>query len=291
MNAARRSMAWMIAFVALWALVEALASDLHRRYSPWQVVWTRYAVHLLLMLAAFGWRDPGSLWRTRRPAFQLARSLLMVAMPAAAVFGLAGGLDADTLMAGFWLAPLLILGLALSVLRERVPAMAWIACGVAFAGTLLSTVHGDVPSARQFAYPLAMALSFSVYVVMTRSLRTEATRVNLFYTALGVFVVLTPLMPREWVAPDGHDLALMGAIGAVGLGALCALDRFAHAAPVSIAAPMAYLQLPIALALALATGAGHPIIRPGALAGLLLVGAAAAAAWLRASRLVVQDPA
>ena len=51
MNAARRSMAWMIAFAALWALVEQLATGLHGGYSPWQVVWTRYAVHLLAMLA------------------------------------------------------------------------------------------------------------------------------------------------------------------------------------------------------------------------------------------------
>ena len=289
MNAARRSMAWMIAFVALWALVEALASRLHRGYSPWQVVWTRYAVHLLALLVAFGGRDVSLLWRTPRPTFQFARSMLMVAMPAAAVFGLVGGLDVDTLMAGFWIAPLLILGLAAAWLHERVSATTALACGAAFVGTLLALLHGGAPSARQLAWPFAMALSFGAYVAMTRALRAEATRVNLFWTALGVFLVLSPLMPRVWVAPDLHDLAVMAAIGLAGLGALLALDRFAHAAPVSVATPMAYLQWPIGLALA--PGAGHSITRPGSLAGLLLVGMAAAAAWLRAPRLVVQDPA
>ena len=289
MNAARRSMAWMIAFVALWALVEALAAGLHRGYSPWQVVWTRYAVHLLAMLAAFGWREPSSLWRTPRPGFQLARSMCMVAMPAAAVFGLTrGGLDADTLMAGFWIAPLLIVALAAAWLHERGTVVAWLACGVAFAGALLGLLHG-LPAARAMAWPLAMASSFGAYVVMTRALRVEPTRVNLFWTALGVFAVLSPFMPRVWITPDLHDLALMVAVGVVGLGALLALDRSAHAAPVSIAAPMAYLQWP--LGLALAPGAGHSVTRPGSLAGLSLVGLAAAATWLRAPRLVVQDPA
>ena len=289
MNAARRSMACMIAFVALWALVEVLAAGLHRGYSPWQVVWTRYAVHLLAMLVVFGWRDASSLWRTPRPAFQLARSMLMVAMPAAAVSGLAHGLDVDTLMAGFWIAPLLIAGVALAWLRERVSITTGVACGVAFGGTLLALLHGGLPSVRQLAWPLAMALSFGVYVVMTRALRAEATRANLFWTALGVFLALSPSMPRIWIAPDQHDLALMVAIGVDGLAALLALDRCAHLAPVSIAAPMAYLQWPIGLALA--PGAGHSVTRPGTLAGLLLVGMAAAAAWLRAPRLVVQDPA
>jgi len=59
-------------------------------------------------------------------------------------------------------------------------------------------------------------------------------------------------------------------------------------APLSVAAPMAYLQLPIGLVIAAA--AGHPILRPGALAGLVLVGIVAAAAWLFAPRLVSRDP-
>ena len=42
---------------------------------------------------------------------------------------------------------------------------------------------------------VAMALSFSAYVAMTRSLSSEHVLANLFYTALGVFLALTPLMP------------------------------------------------------------------------------------------------
>ena len=86
MNATRRGMLCMIAFALLWALVEVFASWLSRPYSPYQVVWARYGSHLAIMLAIWGWRDPLVLVRTRRPALQIARSLLMLVMPAAWIF-------------------------------------------------------------------------------------------------------------------------------------------------------------------------------------------------------------
>ena len=71
----------MAAFVILWASVEMLASSALQDYSPYQVVWTRYGVHLVFMMLV--WRGPRhvTLWRTGRPVFQLARALLMLAMP------------------------------------------------------------------------------------------------------------------------------------------------------------------------------------------------------------------
>ncbi|MGQ3076253.1 MAG: hypothetical protein ACT7A5_34725, partial [Ferrovibrionaceae bacterium] len=64
MTANRRAILLMLAFVLLWAGIEAMAANVLRHYSPYQVVWTRYAVHLALMLALWGWREPASLWQT-----------------------------------------------------------------------------------------------------------------------------------------------------------------------------------------------------------------------------------
>ena len=58
MSPARYSMLLMIGFGVLWAAVESVAVHLSRGYSPYQVVWTRYAVHLGFMLAVWGWRQP-----------------------------------------------------------------------------------------------------------------------------------------------------------------------------------------------------------------------------------------
>jgi drug/metabolite transporter (DMT)-like permease len=287
MNAARRSMLAMVAFVALWAALDAVASRLHGHYSPYQVVWTRYAVHLAFMVAVWGWRDPASLWRTRRPVFQWSRSMLMLGMPASWAIAMSAGVASGTLMSIFWLSPLLILALARAFLGERASASVWLICGVACAGALMLTVPGPLPSPSLLVFPLGMALTFSLYVVMTRSLRSETSRANLFYTALGVFVVLTPWMPHVWVAPSAHDMVVFTGVGLLGYLGLFALDYFAAAAPVSVAAPLAYLQLVFALVIAWGLGSQRPA--PGTLVGQLLIASAALCVWARTPRLSVQE--
>ena len=289
MNANRRAILLMVAFVLLWAAIEAMAAQVLAQYSPYQVVWTRYAVHLALMLAVWGWREPASLWQTRRPVFHLSRSLLMLGMPASWVIGMQMGVPANTVMTVFWVSPLLILGLAWVFLKDRVPVAIWVATLIAGLGGLL--VHGlhSLPSPALLVFPFSMALCFSAYVVMTRSLRTETTRTNLFYTAVGVFVALTPAMPDLWITPSLPDLATMVAVGLLGYVALFTLDRMAAAAPVSISAPFAYLQIAFTVPLFFIAGLGHDMsIRRTAL-GLLMIAGAALFVWLLEPRLNARD--
>ena len=76
-----------------------------------------------------------------------------------------------------------------------------------------------------------------------RSLRHEATRANLLYSALGVFLALTPFMPIVWITPTLYDAGVLIGIGVTGLVALLALDRSASLAPVSAVAPFLYLHV------------------------------------------------
>ncbi|MEZ5286495.1 MAG: hypothetical protein R2712_17150 [Vicinamibacterales bacterium] len=133
-----------------------------------------------------------------------------------------------------------------------------------------------------------MAGTFALYVVMTRSLRSEDTRANLFYTALGVWVVLTPAMPWLWTTPTAGDLVVMAVIGGLGLFTLYAVDRAASLAPVSIAAPVIWMQLVVTTVASVALGAS-----PGrrALAGSLVVLAVVAYMWVREPNLVVGEEA
>ena len=287
MSAARYSMLLMIAFGVLWAVLEAVATHLSHAYSPYQVVWTRYAVHLGFMLAVWGWRQPLSLVKTHRPVFQFGRSALMLIMPASFVVGLTRGLDRDTLMAVFWVTPLLILAFSAIFLRETATFMLSLAAGGAVAGAvLLSSPEHSPPSIRSLLWPLVMAGSFSLYVVMTRSLRTESTRANLFYTALGVFLALSPLMPAVWVTPTLHDLAVMVAIGLLGWVSLYCLDRMAADAPVTEVAPLSAVQ--VVAVVVLGTLAGHFQPRPEIWAGLALIVGAGLLTWWRAPALKVQ---
>ncbi len=263
--------------VTLWAALEALAATMVRRYSPYQVVWTRYAVHLGFMIAVWGWREPAKLWRTRRPVFQIARSFLMLGMPVSYVLARRLGVHSSELMSIFWLSPLLIIVIAAALLKEHVSAAQWLAAALGFAGVVFMLEPGALPAWPLWLAPFMMGLTFAAYVAMTRSLRSETTCANLFYTALGVFVLLSPFMPGVWVKPTLSDLAILIAVGLIGWVGLFVLDRMAAVAPVSVSAQFAFVQVPIALGTNWLVHGDRP--DPFETAGIVLIGATAAYAW------------
>lgn len=278
MSGGRRSMLLMAGFVFLWTVVELIAGSLLVKYSPYQVVWMRYGIHLVAMLLVFGWTQPASLWRTARPARQWLRSLLMLVMPASWIIGTQRGVHPDTLMAVFWTSPLLILALAHLLLGERAPWQVWLAAALSCAGANLLFVRGPLPMSINLLFPLGMALSFSLYVVMTRTLRHEPLRVNLFYTAVGVFVALTPVMPGLWRTPSALDFLAMLGVGLIGWVTLYALDRMAAAAEVSQSAPVLSLQLVFLLSASWL--AGHPVSGWRAVVGPAMILAVVMVFWL-----------
>lgn len=270
MNEQRRTLLLMVGFAVLWTLVEMIAARLVAAYSAYQVVWIRYGVHLALMLAWWGWRrDAASLIRTRRPAFQLARSALMFVMPVSWFVGTQAGVPIGTTMAIFWLAPLWTLAAAAWFLRERAGALTWAVALAASAGAAIFQRPLLLPPRGWLLIaPLAMGLSFGLYVVMTRSLRDEPTRANLFYTALGVFALLTPVQPFVWITPGMGDLARFVAVGGLGCVGLFLLDRVAALVPLTATAPA--LFLPVALLIALSLSLNQVAFSRGNFAALCL---------------------
>jgi drug/metabolite transporter (DMT)-like permease len=249
-NPRRRAILFMCAHAALWALTESIAVGVLTRYSAYQVVFTRYAVQLALMFVVWGFRAPHSLVRTRRPVFQLARSLLMVGMPASFVLSAARGIDMRTLNSVLWLSPFLVFGLSSSLLKERPSVGAWGASVLAYGALFLFTgVPSLVPVSALF-FAFCMAAAFSVYVVMTRSLRSEPIRANLFYTALGVVLCLSPFVPGLWVTPSLVDMLVMATVGLLGFLTLYALHRATEIAPASVSVPFLFVQLPASTAIA-----------------------------------------
>ena len=232
-----RQAAYTMLFVAFWMIVELLGAHLQKTYSGYQIVWTRYVVHLAFMLAVWGRMRPLALLHTRRPVFQMARSLLMVVMPAAWLVSLSRGVAPQTMGACLLLTPLLVLLAATIALGERPSRTNWSVAVVLAVAAGIFALLGDVP-AMTLAFPLAVAVSLGLYIAMTRSLRDEGTLTNLFYTALGVALVLTPLMPRIWVWPGLHDWLVLAAIGLAGFASLLALDRATATAPASSLGPV-----------------------------------------------------
>jgi drug/metabolite transporter (DMT)-like permease len=235
------AVAMMLGFVFLWTLVEGAGIIALRGVGVWQTVWTRYTIHLLIVLAV--WLRPGTPapWRTTESKRQLLRSAMMLVMPASFALAIRQGFSSDSVFSIFWSAPLLVLAFA-AMFGERPSSLAWVAAALGWvAGWLYHFTFAMPLGVIPFALP--MAASFAMYVVMTRGLRHDRLSANMFYTAVVPWLALTPLMIREWVPPSPLELLSLIFIGSAGWLALLAIDRAAKAAPVSHTAPLLPLQI------------------------------------------------
>jgi drug/metabolite transporter (DMT)-like permease len=274
----RIAMLMMAAFAVMWAVLEEeLGARLRRPYDLTQIVWCRYASHLLIVGMIWGWRTPSAVWRTSRPGRQLGRSLLMLVMPLSFGAAVAQGDAASNAWAMFWCAPLLILVIARAMLAERAPMSLWVTTALASIGAVFVIAPTTLPTGLGLLWPLLMAGSFALYVVLTRTLRHEALAANLFYTAIGVILPLSLYVPRIWVTPSVHDAVILFGIGALGFVSLLLLDRAVERTDVSPSA--AFLSLQVASTLLIAVLRQHRAVTGTVLIGLILIVGMLALAW------------
>lgn len=236
--------------MCLWPALELLGGTVIGTMHPLQLVWLRYGVHLLLLIVLVPAGGPHALVRTRHPGIQVARSLLMLGMP---VFWLkaAGHMPHPTIMSVFWLAPFMAMLAAIPCLREW-PTRRDVALSIAGYVTMLLILQPPAPVGRRgLFWGLLMAACYALYIVGARWLRREPTAVNLFHSALSVFVALTPVVVAVGTIPPVSAWAVIVGVGALGLLMLFLIDRATHLAPIGATAPMGYVQ-PVAESLTLA---------------------------------------
>lgn len=229
-------------FSLLWAFLEVIVQRIPGGYSVYQVVWVRYATHLVFMLILFGPRHGLKLVTTRRPGLQLLRSVMMLIMPVSYVLA-TNYMSVRNVLSIFWLLPLMIVVLANVLMGERTAWFYWVA---AAAGSIFLAyiLHPN----RQitgigFIFAFIMGLSFSLYVVMTRMLREESRITNLFYTGIGVIVPLSVGLTTFWHPLTLTAGLLMVMIGLLGFVALWLVDKALETTEASILAPFLSTQM------------------------------------------------
>jgi drug/metabolite transporter (DMT)-like permease len=236
-----RAVFYMLLSALCFALVEVLGARFIQDVSLYQLVWGRYAIHLLFMLVILGPRYKTTLVRTPHLKLQIIRSLTMLAMPLSFIAASAS-MSANNIWSVYWLSPLMMLGLSVSVLHESVGSIRWIAALVGFGGMLL-IYHPDAGIFSLAVLPaLVMGFAISLHLTLSRILRDDHPLTSLFHTALWVFATLSFLMPFVWQAPTLSDLVAIVVVGLIGMVTLFFLARSGETAPVPIVASFAYSE-------------------------------------------------
>ncbi len=230
----------LVSFV--WALMEFIIQYIPGGYSLYQVVWVRYATHLLFMLLVFAPRYGVKLISTRRIGLQLLRAVMMLIMPVSFIVAV-NYLSVGNILTIFWLSPLMIIVLSMLLLREKVSWIYYLVSVIGLIGITVLTRPNRSLDVTGVILALAMGVSFSLYLVMTRMLRDESTITNLFYTAIGVLIPLSTRLSAFWKPLTLQSGSMMVLVGLLGFVLLWLLDKALEMTSAAVTAPFLYSEM------------------------------------------------
>jgi drug/metabolite transporter (DMT)-like permease len=279
-----RGVALVVAATFLFAVADTLGKHLAMLYAVTMVLAARYTVNLALVALVMWPRHRATLWRTHRTGLVILRGACLALASISMMLALRLMPVAET-VAIIYIAPVMVMLAAGTVLKEQVGFLGWIGAALGFAGVLLIARPGSGLDPWGVALCLTNACLATGYHLLTRILaRTETTMALMFHTALVgvvIFVALTVALGSETL-PSVLDAGLMLALGALATAAHLLFTSAYREAPASTLAPVNYMHI------AFATLLGWLVFQqlPDALGftGMALIAAAGLLAAWRASR-------
>ncbi len=231
----------LIASLLSFTLMDAVAKLLTERYHPAQMIWTRFAVNLLIVSLLFRGRMM-PLFRSRQPGLQLSRGVLQVVTVTLYFFAIQymGLAEAATL---FDINPVLItLGAAL-FLGEHIGPRRIAGVVVAFIGALIILRPGMGTFDPMGLVVLASALSYTAGNLLTRQVRSDALATSILWSAATGTVLSTLALPFYWQEVATADLPLFLAIGILGTIGQALVIRAFSLTEAGALAPIGYFGL------------------------------------------------
>lgn len=236
-----RAIIYMTLSALCFAFVEKVGLYLIEGLTLYQVVWGRYAVHILFMVVILGPRYKTTLVRTNHLGIQIIRSLTMFVMPVCAILAIPR-MPTDDMWAVYWTSPLVMLAMSALILHEPAGMTRWIAAGVGFVGVMIVLRPGPALLTPAIFLAFGMSLAVSLHLTLSRVLRHDHPLTSLFHTALWVFILITFFVIPVWQTITLRSLVGLILIGIVGLVTLLVLARAGEIAPIPVAATFSYTE-------------------------------------------------
>ncbi len=241
----------MIATAFVFAMQDGLSRHLAGEYNVAMIIMIRFWFFAAFVLALAA-RQPGGIRaaaRTRRPLTQIARGVILAVeiLVMVAAFTILGLTESHAVFAVY---PLLVAALSGPILGEKVGWRRWTAIGIGFLGVVVILQPGSGVFQIAALIPLAAALMFALYGLLTRHVsRDDPSAVSFFWAGVVGAAVSTafglwfwePMAPRDW-----KWMALLCLTAAFSHWLLIKAYEVAEASAIQ---PFAYLQLPFASAL------------------------------------------
>jgi len=277
----------MLLGVFMFAFGDALGKYLVGTYAVGQLLWLR-ACAALLVLSPLIWRQREKFVGIERPWLQAIRILLST-LEVAAFFLAVVYLPLADVTTYYLACPIFVTALSALVLRENVGWRRWAAILIGFGGVLIALR----PSAQTISWPAMIALggslSFSVLMLITRSLRATPDIVMATTQFVGTFVLGALMSPFGWVTPSLGSLAMFAAAGCISVTALICVNRSLKLAPASVVVPYQYSMIVWAVMFGIAVFGDVP--QPATIVGAAIIIGAGLYIFLRERKLGREETA
>src|SRR5258705_852394 len=231
----------MLLSIFMFSFGDALGKFMVATYSVGQLMWLRACAALLVLLPII-WQQRAEFKRIERPWLQLLRVLLST-LEVAAFFLATVYLPLADVITYYLASPIFVTALSPLVLREHVGWRRWSAVLIGFCGVLIALR----PSPQTVSWPALIALggslSFSLLMLITRSLRRTRDIVLASSQFAGSFTLGALMSPFGWVTPRVGSLGLFAAAGGISVAALLFVKRSLKLAPANVVVPYQYSMI------------------------------------------------
>lgn len=242
----------MIAFALIAPGVDVFAKLAAQTVPPGEITFFRFAIQATILLPLVIWRGHHRGLTTRVVGLHALRGALIAIAIVCFITAIRLMPLADAI-AIFFVEPLILTLLGALVLGEPVGWRRVAACAAGFVGALIVVR----PSFEDFgwvaALPLATALSFSAYLLLTRTLSQREDPFAMqayagFFAAVFIAIALwlghgsgSPVFDPVW--PDGRGFLLVACTGVLATFSHLLVVYAFRKAPASTLAPLQYLEI------------------------------------------------
>jgi drug/metabolite transporter (DMT)-like permease len=239
-----RGILLMCAGVSTFPFMNAAVKLLAVHYPAAQITWARFTGHLLVMLVVFLPQYRWALLRTRRPAVQIGRSLLMLLSNLVFVMAI-GTVPLATASAIGFTSPLIVTALSVPLLHEKVGWRRWSAVLVGFIGALMVIRPGSGFNDPAVLLLLASSFAYALYQIATRWVgRYDNAPTGIVFAALLGSLVMSLAMPFVFVMPRSlADWLMFGSLGLLGGFGHYLVIRAFQLGPAAVIAALGYVEL------------------------------------------------
>lgn len=250
-DALAKAVAMLVAATCFFASQDALTKHLMQTLSASQIVAVRFFFFAAFALVYVHRRvGVGTAFRSRRPALQIVRGLLvsteiMIFAYAIQFLGLA---EMHAIFACF---PLMVAALSAPLLGETVGWRRWLAVFFGFLGTLIILRPGSGVFQPAAIIALAAALMFALYNILTRKVsRHDSFETSMLYMGVVGFIGAGVLAPFYWRPVSVVDAGWLLVISITSISGHLLLIKSLTLAPAVVLQPFNYFILVWAIIIA-----------------------------------------